>query len=209
MSAISAIEMPSIRYAPVKRAIDILVALVGLILISPTLLLIALAIRIESPGPVVYAAERTGLHGRRFRMLKFRTMVRNAEELKAELRHLSIVPWPDFKLIDDPRITRLGKFLRKTSLDELPQLWNVLVGDMSLVGPRPTSFAVDTYDLWHTARLEVRPGITGYWQVKGRNSATFDERLRMDLAYIRDMSFFTDVKVVTSTFASVMKRDGA
>ena len=165
MITASAIAAPSLRYAALKRSIDVVIAAVGLVLVAPTLLLIAVAVRLDSPGPIVYAAERTGLHGRRFKMLKFRTMVRNAEELKAQLRDASIVPWPDFKLIDDPRITRVGKFLRKTSLDELPQLWNVLVGDMSLVGPRPTSFAVETYDLWHTARLEVRPGITGYWQV--------------------------------------------
>jgi len=142
-------------------------------------------------------------------MLKFRTMVQNAEELKASLQHLNILPPPDFKIIDDPRITRVGKFLRKTSLDELPQILNVIRGDMSLVGPRPTSFAASTYDLWHTERLEVKPGITGLWQVNGRNSMTFDERLRLDIDYVRNMSFALDVKILAQTVTSVASGAGA
>jgi len=135
--------------------------------------------------------------------------VRNAEELKASLQHLNILPPPDFKIIDDPRITRVGKFLRKTSLDELPQLWNVLRGEMSFVGPRPTSFAATTYDTWHTERLEVTPGITGLWQIKGRNQMTFDERLRLDIEYVRRMSFRLDLKIITLTAAAVVTRSGA
>ena len=121
-------------------------------------------------------------------MLKFRTMVQNAEELKASLQHLNILPAPDFKIPNDPRVTRVGKFLRKTSLDELPQVLNVIRGEMSIVGPRPTSFAASTYDLWHSERLEVVPGITGLWQVKGRGTMTFDERLRLDIEYIERRS---------------------
>jgi len=196
-------------YLPAKRAIDIVLAALMLLLAAPLLALIAIAIYVESPGPILHTAPRTGQHGRRFMMLKFRTMVPNAEELKASLQHLSIVPWPDFKVIGDPRITRVGRLLRATSLDELPQLWNVLIGDMSLVGPRPTSFAVETYDLWHTTRLEVRPGITGYWQVRGRNAAAFDDRLRMDLAYLREMSLTTDVLIMLSTAFAVVRREGA
>jgi lipopolysaccharide/colanic/teichoic acid biosynthesis glycosyltransferase len=192
-----------------KRAFDLLVCLAVLPLVVPVLLLCALAVRLDTPGPIVFTQSRTGRHGRRFRMFKFRTMVRNAEELKAELQHLNILPPPDFKIPNDPRITRVGKFLRKTSLDELPQIINVLRGEMSLVGPRPTSFAANTYDLWHTSRLEVVPGITGLWQVKGRNSTTFDERLRMDIEYIRSMSLRLDLKIIAMTVGSVFSRAGA
>ena len=142
-------------------------------------------------------------------MWKFRTMVRNAEELKAQLVHLNVLPAPDFKVLDDPRVTRVGRFLRRSSLDELPQLLNVLAGDMTLVGPRPTSFAASTYDLWHTRRLEVVPGITGLWQVNGRHEMTFDERLRLDIAYIERQSLGLDLKIIALTFASVFRRTGA
>jgi lipopolysaccharide/colanic/teichoic acid biosynthesis glycosyltransferase len=165
-------------------------------------------VRLDSPGPVIFSQVRTGQHGTRFRMHKFRTMVSNAEELKEELRHLSILPAPDFKLLDDPRITRVGRILRKTSLDELPQVINVLRGEMSIVGPRPTSFAPATYDLWHTVRLEVPPGITGLWQVQGRNETTFDERLRLDVDYIRRMSLFLDLAIIARTAAAVVRRAG-
>lgn len=197
----------SSRFA--KRAFDLLLLLVILPLVALVLLVCATAIRIDTPGPVVFIQWRTGQHGRRFRMYKFRSMVKDAEELKEELRHLSVVPAPDFKLIPDPRITRVGHFLRKTSLDELPQLFNVLRGDMSFVGPRPTSFAASTYLLWHTMRLEVRPGLTGLWQVKGRNTTTFDERLRLDIEYIRNMSFWLDLKILLWTVTSVISRSGA
>lgn len=182
--------------------------ILALPIVVPVFLLCVFAIKLESPGPGVFAQERTGRHGVRFRMLKFRTMVANAEELKASLAHLNILPPPDFKIIDDPRITRVGKFLRKTSLDELPQLINVLRGEMSLVGPRPTSFLPSTYDLWHTARLEVPPGITGLWQVTTRNSSTFDERLRLDLKYMRNASIPLDLKILLLTITAVASRTG-
>jgi lipopolysaccharide/colanic/teichoic acid biosynthesis glycosyltransferase len=192
-----------------KRAIDLVVFVVALPFVLLLLALIAIAIRIDSPGPVVFTQLRTGQHGRRFRMYKFRTMVQNAEELKASLQHLNVLPLPDFKIINDPRLTRVGRFLRKTSLDELPQVVNVWKGEMTLVGPRPTSFPAESYDLWHTRRLEVRPGITGLWQVKGRNETTFDERLRLDSQYIRRMSVWLDAKIVWWTIASVVRRTGA
>jgi lipopolysaccharide/colanic/teichoic acid biosynthesis glycosyltransferase len=200
---------PSRRYLMAKRIFDLLVGVAGLVLALPVLLVCALAVKLDSPGPVFLAQERTGRHGCRFRMYKFRTMVRNAEELKASLAHLNILPAPDFKIIDDPRITRVGKFLRKTSLDELPQLWNLVRGDMSLVGPRPTSFSAATYSLWHTQRLEVTPGITGLWQVMGRNEASFDERLRLDAEYVRRMSFPFDLKILFWTMRSVIHGAGA
>jgi lipopolysaccharide/colanic/teichoic acid biosynthesis glycosyltransferase len=203
------VSAPSRRRTVAKRAFDVLVALLMLPVVIPLLLLIAAAVRLDSPGPVVFRQLRTGKNGRRFRMFKFRTMVRNAEELKASLQHLNILPPPDFKIIDDPRITRVGTFLRKTSLDELPQVLNVLSGDMSFVGPRPTSFAPETYDLWHTERLEVAPGITGLWQVKGRNSMTFDERLRLDIDYVRNWSFGRDLRILAMTATAVFARAGA
>lgn len=197
------------RYLYVKRVLDLVLVLILLPVVCLAMIACAAAIRIESPGPIFFTQLRTGRHGRRFPMYKFRTMVENAEELKASLAHLSIVPPPDFKIIDDPRITRVGAFLRRTSLDELPQIFNVLRGDMTLVGPRPTSFEPSTYQLWHGERLEVPPGITGLWQVMGRNQATFDERLRLDIAYLDQMSFRLDMRILLLTLASVVRRSGA
>jgi lipopolysaccharide/colanic/teichoic acid biosynthesis glycosyltransferase len=203
------VKLPSRNMERLKRVIDIAVCLVALPVALPLAVIIAIAIRLDSPGPILFRQQRTGRHGIRFGMYKFRTMVQDAEQLKASLVHLSIVPPPDFKLIDDPRITRVGGFLRRTSLDELPQILNVLGGEMTLVGPRPTSFAGSTYELWHTARLEVTPGITGLWQIRGRNEATFDERLRLDIAYIRGMSLWLDLRIILWTFLAVLRRDGA
>lgn len=197
------------RYDPLKRAFDFFVAVAVLPLLLPILAACAIAIRLDSPGPIVFAQLRTGQHGRRFKMYKFRTMVKDAEELKESLRHLSIVPYPDFKVPNDPRITRIGRILRATSFDELPQIWNILNGDMSLVGPRPTSFGADTYDLWHTRRLEVRPGITGMWQIYGRNTTDFDERIRLDEYYARNRSPWLDLKILVLTIPAVLRREGA
>jgi lipopolysaccharide/colanic/teichoic acid biosynthesis glycosyltransferase len=195
-------------YAPTKRAIDLAICIVALPILLPVGLLCALAIRLETPGAVLFAQQRTGQHGVRFPMFKFRTMVRNAEELKASLQHLNILPPPDFKIPNDPRVTRVGKFLRKTSLDELPQVLNVIRGEMSIVGPRPTSFAASTYDLWHSERLEVLPGITGLWQVKGRGTMTFDERLRLDIEYMERRSTFYDLRLMAETALAVFKGSG-
>jgi lipopolysaccharide/colanic/teichoic acid biosynthesis glycosyltransferase len=197
------------RYRPLKRAFDLVVCLALMPLIAPILLICAIAIRLDTPGPILFTQQRTGQHGIRFGMYKFRTMVRDAESLKASLMHLNILPPPDFKIIDDPRITRVGRFLRKSSLDELPQIFNVMRGQMSLVGPRPTSFAASTYDLWHTERLEAVPGITGLWQVKERNAATFDERLRLDAEYLHRQSLGLDLKIIWWTVVAVFKRSGA
>jgi lipopolysaccharide/colanic/teichoic acid biosynthesis glycosyltransferase len=183
--------------------------LLAMPLVLPIALGCAIAIRLESPGPITFTQMRTGQHGVRFPMFKFRTMVQNAEELKASLQHLNILPPPDFKIPDDPRITRVGSFMRKTSLDELPQILNVLRGEMSIVGPRPTSFAASTYSLWHSERLEVVPGITGLWQVKGRGTMTFDERLRLDIEYIERRSTWLDVKLIAMTAMAVFRGSGA
>ena len=206
------VEPSVVRYrraGGVKRAMDLGITLVVMPLLLPILGVVALAVRLDSPGPILFRQQRTGRHGVRFGMFKFRTMVENAEELKASLAHLNILPPPDFKIIDDPRITRVGKILRATSLDELPQIFNVLRGEMSLVGPRPTSFAASTYQLWHAERLEVVPGITGLWQVYGRNESTFDERLRLDVEYIQNQSPWLDLKIMFWTVGSVVRRSGA
>lgn len=199
----------STSYLVGKRAFDLAVCLLLLPVVIPLLFLCALAVLLDSPGPVLMAQTRTGRDGARFRMFKFRTMVANAEELKPALAHLNERPWPDFKITNDPRITRVGHILRPTSLDELPQLINVVRGEMSLVGPRPTSFEPSTYSLWHTYRLEVTPGITGLWQVKGRNQTDFNERLRLDIEYIRRRSFALDLKILLQTVPAVLKRSGA
>jgi len=175
----------------------------------PLAALCAAAIKLSDPrAPVLFRQERTGRGGRRFEMLKFRTMVPNAEALKEEVARFNLLAWPDFKVADDPRITRLGRILRKTSLDELPQLLNVLRGEMSLVGPRPTSFAPEVYKDCHTARLDVPPGITGLWQVEGRATTEFDERLRLDLQYVRRQGFFYDLAILARTVLVVFTARG-
>lgn len=196
------------RYDPVKRLLDLTITFAAAPVLVPLLGLCAAAIAIDSPGPVLFQQPRTGRDGRPFVIYKFRTMAKNAEEMKKSLQHLSIVPYPDFKLIDDPRITRVGRFLRKSSLDELPQIWNVVRGDMSLVGPRPTSFAPETYDLWHARRLEVRPGLTGLWQITGRNTTDFDERSRLDDQYIRTRSLGLDLKILMRTIPEMLRQRG-
>jgi len=196
-------------YRRIKRAIDIFGCLMIAPLAVPLILLVALLVYIDSPGRIFFSQLRTGKGGRRFRMYKFRTMVPNAEELKLTYAHLNELTWPDFKITDDPRVTKVGKILRKTSLDELPQILNVLKGDMSLVGPRPTSFAPDTYRLWHTERLEVVPGITGLWQVHGRSNLDFDDRLKLDIAYIERQCLWMDIQILVRTVGQVFVGDGA
>jgi lipopolysaccharide/colanic/teichoic acid biosynthesis glycosyltransferase len=202
-------HLPGKGYRIAKRTLDLVITICLLPFVTIILLVCAIAIKLDSPGPVIFRQERTGRGGRRFRMYKLRTMVADAEKRKAELAHLNVLSYPDFKIIEDPRITRVGRFLRRTSLDELPQLFNVLRGDMSLVGPRPTSFSANTYRLWHTARLEVQPGVTGLWQVYGRSELDFDERLRLDIAYIRNQSILLDLKLLLLTLGAVFKRRGA
>lgn len=197
-------------YLVSKRIMDVTLVLLSLPFWLPLLAVIALVIRITSPGaPVIFKQLRTGKGGSRFDMYKFRTMIPNAEELKSKYAHLNELQWPDFKITDDPRITRIGRFLRKTSLDELPQMINVLRGEMSLVGPRPTSFGPETYKLWHTHRLDVTPGITGLWQVFGRAKLEFDDRLRLDIAYIERASLRLDIHILLMTVLAVFQQRGA
>ena len=198
---------PAYRFG--KRAIDIAVSIGALIAMAPLMLTIALLIYAENrKAPVFFRQRRTGYGGRTFALLKFRTMVRDADALKESLRSQSLVAWPDFRLENDPRVTRVGRFLRRTSLDELPQFINVLLGQMTLVGPRPTSFAATTYDLWQTARLDFRPGITGPWQVWGRNSMEFDDRCRLEISFFRRPSLLRELWLVVGTVRSVVRRTG-
>lgn len=196
-------------YHLAKRALDLFVCLMTLPFLLPLILLCALLIWLDDPGPVFFKQLRTGKGGARFRMYKFRTMVTNAEELKLKYAHLNELTWPDFKMTNDPRVTRVGRILRKTSLDEIPQIINVIKGDMSLVGPRPTSFDVSTYSLKHTERLEVLPGITGLWQISGRSDVDFDERLLLDIEYIERRSLWFDIQIMFRTVIAVFKQEGA
>lgn len=196
-------------YERAKRLLDLVLCLLALPLVLVLLAACALAIKLDSRGPVLFVQTRTGRGGRRFRMYKLRTMVDGADSLKARYAHLNRLSFPDFKIVGDPRITRVGAVLRKTSLDELPQIFNVLKGDMSLVGPRPTSFGAETYSLWHTTRLEVQPGLTGLWQISGRNDLDFDDRLRLDIAYIRNRSLTLDLRILVRTLGAVTGGRGA
>jgi exopolysaccharide biosynthesis polyprenyl glycosylphosphotransferase len=195
-----------------KQVLDIVGALVLLVVLSPVLLVIALVIKLTSPGPVLFKQQRSGQNGKPFTLYKFRTMVTNAEQLKHELEAMNEMRGPVFKLARDPRVTRVGKFLRKYSLDELPQLWNVLRGEMSLVGPRP--LPVDEvkrfHDLAHRRRLSVKPGLTCLWQVSGRNEISdFREWVRLDLEYIDHWSLWLDLKILLLTIPAVLRGTGA
>lgn len=197
-------------YLRAKRAFDLTLVLLSTPFWLPIIIAVGMVIAVTSSGaPVIFTQARTGKNGRRFKMYKFRTMVPNAETLKEKYAHLNELKWPDFKITNDPRVTLVGKFLRKTSLDELPQLLNVLKGEMSLVGPRPTSFGAETYKLWHTGRLDVMPGLTGLWQIIGRASLEFDDRLRLDIAYIERRSLWLDLNILVRTVAAVFKQRGA
>jgi lipopolysaccharide/colanic/teichoic acid biosynthesis glycosyltransferase len=197
------------KYAIAKAVLDVLLAACILLVLAPLLALIALGVWLEDPrAPVLFRQRRCGLGGSPFELLKFRTMVRDADALKESLRERSVVAWPDFRLPNDPRVTRLGRFLRRSSLDELPQLVNVLRGEMSLVGPRPTSFDASTYNLWQTARLDFRPGITGPWQVLGRNRMDFTERCRLEIRFFRQRSLARELWLLLRTIPCVLRRTG-
>lgn len=197
-------------YLFLKRLMDLGLVMLSSPLWLPLLGVIAILIRVTSPGaPALFTQLRTGKGGRRFSMYKFRSMVPDAEALKEKYAHLNELQWPDFKITNDPRITKIGRILRKTSLDEIPQLINVLKGDMSLVGPRPTSFGAETYKLWHTERLDVAPGLTGLWQIIGRAQLEFDDRLRLDIAYIERASIWFDINILVRTVTAVFKQKGA
>jgi exopolysaccharide biosynthesis polyprenyl glycosylphosphotransferase len=193
-----------------KRLLDIIGGTFALALAGPVMLLVAIAIRLESRGPIFFKQVRAGRNGRKFTMLKFRSMVVDAEKRKAELAHLNEMSGPVFKIRRDPRVTRVGAFIRKTSLDELPQLFNIVWGDMSLVGPRPPlPSEVEQYKPWQRRRLSVKPGLTGLWQVSGRNDIDFEEWMKLDLRYIDDWSLWLDVKILLRTVPAVFLKTGA
>jgi exopolysaccharide biosynthesis polyprenyl glycosylphosphotransferase len=193
-----------------KRIVDVTGALAGLTLGAPVFGLIALAIRLDSPGPILFRQTRVGIGGRPFELYKFRSMYEGAEAQLEQLRELNETDGPIFKMRNDPRLTRVGRFLRRTSLDELPQLWNILRGEMSLVGPRPPiPDEVDQYADWHKKRLEVRPGLTGLWQVSGRSLLSFDEMVLLDIYYIENWSLWLDLKILLRTVPHVLSSKGA
>ena len=193
-----------------KRCIDVLGALCGLILLSPILLVIMVLIKCESKGPVIFSQERVGRNGKTFKMYKFRSMVVNAEELKKKLAAQNEMSGPMFKMKDDPRVTKIGKFIRKTSLDEISQLVNVLKGDMSLVGPRPSlPQEVAHFEWWMHKRHEVKPGLTCYWQVSGRNNIDFVDWMKLDVKYVEERSLWIDIKLIFKTVGVLFGDDNA
>ena len=193
-----------------KRVMDILVSLLALVLLSPLLVAVALGIKLTSPGPIFFAQERVGMNKRRFKLYKFRSMFVDAEKRRRELEHLNEMDGPVFKIKNDPRVTRIGQFIRKTSIDELPQLVNVLRGQMSLVGPRPPLLAeVDRYEWLYRRRLSIKPGITCFWQISGRNEVSFKQWMEMDRDYIDNWSLWLDIKILAQTVPAVLFRRGA
>jgi exopolysaccharide biosynthesis polyprenyl glycosylphosphotransferase len=193
-----------------KRVLDVVLASLALLALSPLLFIIACAIKFDSKGPIFYGSERIGKKGRTFRCFKFRTMVPDAEKRRAEILHMNERDSILFKITNDPRITRVGRVLRKYSLDEIPQFFNVVRGDMSLVGPRPPiASEVKKYQLNHLRRLDVTPGITGLWQVQARQDPSFDSYISLDTAYVENWSLWLDLKIMIRTFAVVIGGTGA
>ncbi|WP_186431533.1 sugar transferase [Clostridium sp. BSD9I1] len=193
-----------------KRIIDIIGALAGLVLMSPIMLIIAICIKVESKGPIIFSQERVGEKGKIFKMYKFRSMVTNAEKLLDNLQEKNEMTGPMFKIKEDPRITKMGRFIRKTSIDELPQLFNILKGDMSLVGPRP-SLPKEVMEFTGRQRLRLiaKPGLTCYWQVSGRNKIGFEEWMELDIKYIEERNTLTDVKLILKTFGVLFGDENA
>jgi exopolysaccharide biosynthesis polyprenyl glycosylphosphotransferase len=213
-------DIPLLGFEPVareenllvaKRIFDILATLIALPVLLPVFLVTAICIKLESPGPVLFIQERIGLHKRRFKMYKFRSMVVDAEARIREIEHLNEADGPNFKIKNDPRMTRIGSFIRKTSIDELPQFFNVLLGDMSLVGPRPMSIRdVALFDRGlQRKRFSVKPGLTCLWQISGRSDLSFDDWLRLDLEYIQTWSFWLDIRILFNTVFVVLSGRGA
>nr|WP_207651458.1 exopolysaccharide biosynthesis polyprenyl glycosylphosphotransferase [Caloramator quimbayensis] len=188
-------------YEFIKRLADIILSIIGIICLSPVFIITAIAIKIDSKGPVFFIQDRCGKDGRIFKFYKFRSMVADAEQQLSKLKHKNEMSGPVFKIREDPRITKVGKFIRKTSIDELPQLFNVLKGDMSIVGPRPPiDREVRQYTPYQRQRLLVKPGLTCYWQVMGRNNIDFDEWVELDIKYIKERNLWIDLKLIYKTF---------
>ena len=198
-------------YIKVKRVIDVILASIALILLSPLFAIIAIAIKIDSKGPVFFAHKRIGKNGKIIKLYKFRSMVINAEELIKSFTPEQMKEYKEnYKLTNDPRITKVGKFLRKTSLDELPQLINIINGDLSIIGPRPVvADELEKYGVNKDKFLSVTPGLTGYWAANGRSNTTYEQRMEMELYYIDNLSLKMDIKVFFKTILSVVKKEGA
>lgn len=188
-------------YNFIKRVTDIVLSLLGITILSPIILIVIILIKIESEGSVIFSQDRVGLNGKIFKMYKFRSMVINAEEIKEKLVEKNEMSGPMFKMKNDPRITKVGKFIRKTSIDELPQLINIIKGDMSLVGPRPSlPKEVKEFKPWMLERLVVKPGLTCYWQVNGRNNIDFEDWMKLDIDYVHNRCIKTDILLIFKTF---------
>lgn len=198
-------------YLIVKRTIDILGALIGLVLLSPIFLIVAIAIKLDSKGPIIFGHTRKGLHGKDIKVYKFRTMYENSQEIFNNFtKEQKEEFYKNFKLENDPRVTKIGDFLRRTSIYELPQLINILNGSMSIVGPRPiVQKEIDLYGDYANKLFSVVPGLTGYWQANGRSDTTYEERIKMDMYYIDNRGFWLDFKIIIKTFGSVLKGEGA
>lgn len=191
----------NILYDFSKRFIDVIASALALVVLSPVFLIVGILVKLESKGEAIFSQTRIGLNGKKFKIYKFRSMVANAEELKVKLAKQNEMSGPMFKMKEDPRVTKIGKFIRKTSIDELPQLMNVLKGEMSLVGPRPSlPKEVENFEKWMLRRLDVKPGLTCYWQVSGRNNIDFEEWMKLDVDYVYDRSFWVDIKLIIKTF---------
>lgn len=198
-------------YLVIKRIMDIVGAVLGLIILSPIFLIVAIAIKVDSKGPIIFGHTRKGLYGKDIKVYKFRTMHKNSQEIFDNFtKEQKEEFYKNFKLENDPRITRIGDFLRRTSIDELPQLINILNGTMSIVGPRPiVEKEVKLYDNYAKKLFSVVPGLTGYWQANGRSDTTYEERIKMDMYYIDNRSFLMDIKIIFKTFGSVIRGEGA
>ncbi|MEQ8198228.1 MAG: sugar transferase [Clostridiaceae bacterium] len=198
------------RYDFFKRVIDVCCAAVAIIVLSPLFLIISIIIRLDSKGPAFFSQERVGKNGKVFRMYKFRSMIVNAECLREALLTENEMSGPMFKIKDDPRITSVGKFIRRTSIDELPQLFNILKGEMSLVGPRPSlPNEVEKFEEWMLKRLKVKPGLTCYWQVMGRSSIDFEQWMKLDIRYVEERNLLLDIKLILSTFKVLLGDENA
>ncbi len=205
------VKEEKIVYKILKRTVDIIGSLLGLIILSPIFLILSIVVKADSPGPIFFAHKRLGYNGNLIRIYKFRTMVINAEELLNNLSPEQKEEFAkNFKLESDPRITKVGNFLRKSSLDELPQLLNILKGELSIVGPRPiVEKELKNYGIYGEKLLSVKPGLTGNWQANGRSDTTYEERVEMDMQYIDNRSIFMDIKIIFKTFSAVIKKQGA
>jgi lipopolysaccharide/colanic/teichoic acid biosynthesis glycosyltransferase len=197
-------------YFYVKRILDIVASLMGLLLLSPVFLITAIAIKLEDGGSIFFVQKRNGLHGKVFEMYKFRSMCQDADKLHRSLLDKNELDGPAFKMKNDPRVTKVGKFIRRTSIDELPQLLNIIRGEMSIVGPRPLpTYETAKLNEYQRQRMNVKPGLTCYWQCSGRNDIPFDEWMELDMRYIKEESLFTDIHIVAQTVISVITEKGA